>query len=181
MCAFQYHYVLLGSSYTPQAGRRRKAEFLAVEARKWQGKGKAGMGKVWTWAGLGRQWTEGSDCSSPLSMKLKWHLMSPFRSGREGLKSASCVHFQQSEDQRESDWGSWVVPWGNLTLCFHENNHRASVKEPLSQLKHANKNSYKLLLIFARERTRFQHMLAKTSFGFHILVIWSTPQPSHQS
>lgn len=77
--------------------------------------------------------------------------MSTFISRREGYKSAPCAHFQQSEDQRESDWGSWVVPWWNFTLCFHENHHRANVKEPLSQLKHVNKNSYKLLLIFAGE------------------------------
>lgn len=40
MYEFQYHCLLLDSSYASQAGRRRKAQFLAVEARKWAGMGK---------------------------------------------------------------------------------------------------------------------------------------------
>lgn len=45
MCAFQYHYVLLDSSYTSRAGRRRKAQ-LSCKGQEMGREGKGRNGKA---------------------------------------------------------------------------------------------------------------------------------------
>lgn len=68
----------------------------AARAREWDS-----CERKLVWAGRGGRLTPHL-ASSPLSMKLKWQLISNLRSKRQRFKSASCLHLQHSDSQRQS-------------------------------------------------------------------------------